>query len=229
MKRVLLLLIFVVPTTIFANESNVYDFSWLDPDKKVYVLQNRKFRKSGKLYLGTTFGRSLSGAFIDSNEANVYAGFFFHEDWGIEVSYTKASGTTNNTHDGVNEQGAVAFYRKVDTAQSAMLMWSPFYSKINTFNKIFYFDWMFGAGVASVTTLDNRLQFEDTTDETLTSESNTGMTWMSGFRFFISDSWSTRLDFRAIHVNADTYVDEDETKKRWSHFYSINLGLNFTF
>lgn len=224
------ILLFLALTTItYASESNVYDFSWLDPDKEVYVLQNRKFRKSGKLYVGGTYGNTISGAFIDSSDFNFHAGYFFHEDWGLEVSYSKASGKTNKTHDGVNEQaGAVAFYRKIDSSQSAMLMWSPFYSKINTFNKIFYYDWLFGAGFASITTLDNREEFNND-DSTLTSESNTTFSWMTGFRFYITDSWSFRMDVRAIHLNAEMVIDDDDSEKQWSHYYNFNLGMNFTF
>ncbi len=43
---------------LVASEKNVYDFSWLDQDKEVYVLQNRKFRKKNKLYVGAMAGRA---------------------------------------------------------------------------------------------------------------------------------------------------------------------------
>jgi hypothetical protein len=37
----------------------------------------------------------------------------------------------------------------------AMIKWSPFYGKINTFNKIIYFDWAFGLGMGSFETESN--------------------------------------------------------------------------
>lgn len=231
MKRILSLILLFTTTFVFAAEDSMYDFSWLDKDKEVYVLQNRKFRKKSNVYIGGTVGRSVSGAFIDSSEINLLAGYFFSEDWGIELSYTKADGSENKTSDSVNAQGSVPFYRKIDTATSAMLMWSPFYSKINTFNKIFYYDWMFGAGVANVSTLDNRNEFPggSSADE-LTTESLSGFAWMTAIRFYISPSWSTRVDFRATHVNADSAVNgETDTEKRWSNYYNFNLGLNYTF
>jgi len=217
----------------FASEGSVYNFSWLDKDKEVYVLQNRKFRKNGSFYVGGTAGKAVSGAFVDSYEGSLYGGYFFKEDWGIEVSYTKASGDTNATYDGVKSQGTVPFFRKIDTSMSAMLMWSPFYSKINTFNKIFYFDWLFGVGVTSVTSMDNRNGFESNSDsDSLTTETNTGLTWMSGLRFYISESWSTRLDFKASHLNADSQVKSGsttETEKKWAHYYNVGIGLNYAF
>lgn len=230
MKRILSLIFLSITSFVFAAEDSVYDFSWLDQDKEVYVLQNRKFRKKGSIYLGGTLGRSVAGAFIDSNEANGVIGFFFSEDWGLELSYTKASGVENKTSDSVHAQGTVPYYRKIDTATTAMLMWSPFYSKINTFNKIFYYDWMFGVGYASTSTLDNRNEFfgGSNADE-LTSESVGGVAWMTALRFYMSPSWSTRLDFRGMHLNADSQITLTESEKRWSHYYNINVGLNYTF
>lgn len=210
----------------------MYDFSWLDKDKEVYVLQNRKFRKSGHFYIGGTLGKSVNGAFIDSYEGNLLMGYFFKENWGLEISYTKAEGTKNNTSKSVEAQSATPFFRKVDTSTAAMITWAPFYSKINTFNKIFYYDWMFGLGAATVSTIDNRNQFSSATSSAFdeTKESLSGVAWMTAIRIYITPNWSSRIDFRATHVNADAAIeDEFDTKKRWSHYYNFNLGLNYTF
>jgi outer membrane beta-barrel protein len=230
MKRLLSLIIILTTSFVFAAEDSMYDFSWLDQDKEVYVLQNRKFRKKGNLYIGGTGGKSLAGAFIDSTEVNLLGGYFFSEDWGIELSYTKANGETNTTHDAVKLGAAVAYFRKIDTATSAMLLWSPFYSKINTFNKIFYYDWMFGAGVSSMATEDNRNEFiTGPNKDVLTKETISGFTWMTAIRVYISPSWSTRLDFRASHLNADYALQGKSSEKRWAHYYNFNAGLNYTF
>lgn len=229
MKLLGILLLTTLSLQAFSSENNVYDFSWLDPDKKVYVLQNRKFRKSGKFYLGTTFGRSVSGAFIDSMEANVYTGYFFKEDWGIELSYTKSSSSTNSTHDAVNLAGAVAFYRALDTVTTAHLVWSPFYSKINTFNKIFYYDWLFGLGFSSYTSMDNRNEFGVTNKSELTKDSGIGVSWFTGMRFFINENWSSRVDFTGMHTNADRALGVDDLEKSMFHYYHFRLGINYTF
>ena len=34
------------PTVLPASEKDLYNFLWLDPDKKVYVLQNKIHKKS---------------------------------------------------------------------------------------------------------------------------------------------------------------------------------------
>lgn len=213
----------------------MYDFSWLDKDKEVYVLQNRKFRKNSKLYLGTTFGKSLSGAFVDRYTSSFYGGYFFSENWGLEVSYNKASNQTNATHDAVKEAGTVAFYRKIESDITAHLVWSPFYSKINTFNKIVYYDWLFGLGISSLTTKDNRNQFVNKDEFDEVEESTTAFSWFTGFRFFVTESWSMRVDFKGIHSQADRAIGDNtvaakfKVQESWFHYYDFKLGLNYTF
>lgn len=233
MKFIISLICLFSSVQLVASEKNVYDFSWLDQDKEVYVLQNRKFRKNKKLYLGAMVGAQLNGAFIDSNEFSAHGGFFFKEEWGVEFAYTSASGSTNVTHDGVNEQGTQAYYRKIESSVGAMVLWAPFYAKINTFNKIFYYDWMFGAGAASVTTLDNRLEFGSSATSDLTSETVMAPTWMTNFRFYITQDWSAEMRFEGLHINADVARQDasnnERTEKQWTHYYDFKLGLNYTF
>lgn len=237
MKRILSLIGIVIFSTVisprngYAAENNVYDFSWLDKEKEVYVLQNRKFRKKGTFYVGGTYGQSVSGTFIDSSEFNVLAGFFFSEDWGLEFSYLSAEGTENKTYESIQAQSAVAFFRQIESATTAMLVWSPFYSKINTFNKIFYYDWMFGLGLSNVSTTDNRKEFSGGADSNqLVEEDLSGVAWMTALRFYINENWSSRIDFRGMHLNADAAINgENDTKKRWTNYYTINFGINYAF
>lgn len=235
MNKLLGLLLFSICTISYASEKSMYDFSWLDKDKEVYVLQNRKYRKKQKVYIGTTFGKSLSGAFVDRYTGSFYGGYFFNENWGLELSYDKASNSTNATHDAVKQAGTVAFYRSIDSAMTAHVVWSPFYSKINTFNKIIYYDWLFGLGMSSLTTKDNRNEFRQSSadSEVLTEESTTALSWFTGFRFFISESWSARVDFKGTHSNADRAIEAGsnsfDIEKSWFHYYDFKLGLNYTF
>jgi outer membrane beta-barrel protein len=221
---------------VFADEKSLYEFSWLDKDKEVYVLQNRKFRKDGSLYVGGTIAKTLSGAFIDSYGGTVRGGYFLKEDWGFEFVYGKNSGQENDTANGVKEQGTVPFYRKIDSYTGAMLMWSPFYSKINTFNRIFYFDWMFGLGVANIKTLDNRNKFDTSSTDfnQLTSENSFGALWNTGFRFYISENWSLRLDFTGLNYKAAKTkkaqgAGSTTTADKIFSNYDLGLGLNYTF
>ena len=233
MKKLAVLLVSLfVSTIVIADEKSFYNFSWLDKDKEIYVLQNRRFRKDGNFYVGATGGKTLNGAFIDSYGGTLRAGYFFREDWGIELLYGKNTGSENGTAKGVLEQGTVPYYRKIDSYAGGMVMWAPFYSKINTFNRIFYYDWMFGVGAATITTQDNRLRFENQSDKKLTNENSVGALWNTGFRFYISDSWSLRLDFTGLTYQANKTKKSggvvSESKSLFSNF-DLALGLNYTF
>ena len=56
----------LLSTSLMASESSLYDFSWLDKDKEVYVLQNRQFHKKGTMNLALGGGMTVSGAFVDA-------------------------------------------------------------------------------------------------------------------------------------------------------------------
>lgn len=235
MKNIFLVLVCAfLSSAVMASERSVYDFQWLDKDKEVYVLQNRKFRKAEKVYVGVNGVKTLSGAFVNSYGVSARAGYFLREDWGIEFAFGKNSGSENDTAKGVREQGTVPFYRKVNQYMGAMVVWSPFYSKINTFNQVFYFDWMFGAGAASIKTADNRNKFVAGADTNqLTEENNMGAIWNTGFRFYINDHWSLRVDFTGLHYKANktTKTQSGPVSKSSNLFsnYDLGLGLNYTF
>jgi outer membrane beta-barrel protein len=235
-KNLLVLLMLLLSMSLIASEKSLYNFSWLDNDKEIYVLQNRKFRKDGNLYLGATAAYNLSQPFLDAFGGTVRGGYFFSEDWGLEFLYGKNSNNENDTAKGVKEQGTVPFYRSIDSFMGATIMWSPFYSKINTFNKVFYFDWMFGLGIGSISTKDNRNKFDTTaTDQDeLTQENHIGALWNTGFRFYLNESWSLRLDltgqaYKADKTNKTQAATETTKASKVYNNYDLGLGLNYAF
>jgi hypothetical protein len=157
-----LLLSLTLSTQAFASEKDIYEFSWLDPDKEVYVLQNKKYKKAGHFHVNAGGGITTSGAFVSSTAIQGRVGYFISEDWGLEGIYSKNSGKENDTAQGVRNvngggTGTTPFRRIVDSYMGAMIIWAPFYSKINTFNKIVYMDWIFGLGYAQLKEHNNKL------------------------------------------------------------------------
>ncbi len=201
------LIAFLCITSIFALETDLYDFSWLDKDKEVYVLQNRKFRKINRFYVTAGYGMTTSGSFVDATSIQARAGYFFTENYGFEFVYSLNSGEENEAAKSVRSSsagaGTIPFRRIVDGYYGAMFMWSPFYSKINTFNKIIYVDFLFGLGLATLTETNNRDQFV-TSDPFAAEvqESHTGILWNFGAKFFVNTSWSVRFDLNAVHYQA---------------------------
>ena len=139
-----------------ADEKDLYDFMWLDPDKKVYVLQNKVHKKARTVYANVGYAMGLSSNFQDTSGIHANFGYYISEEWAIEGLYTKYSNSDNEALENLKRlNGSIPFIRKTDSNYGLMAKWSPFYGKINTFNKIFYFDWSFGLGIGKLNTTSN--------------------------------------------------------------------------
>ena len=139
-----------------ADEKDLYDFMWLDPDKKVYVLQNKVHKKANTVYANIGYGTGLSSNFQDTSMIHANTGYFFTEELGVELMYTKYSNKDNDALANLKKlNGSIPFIRQTESNFGVLAKWSPFYGKINTFNKIFYFDWSFGLGVGKLNTKSN--------------------------------------------------------------------------
>jgi outer membrane beta-barrel protein len=218
---------------IIAAEKDIYEFSWLDPDKEVYVLQNRKFRKAERLYVNAGGGITTSGAFVDSTSIQGRAGFFMTEGFGVEGIFAKNSGKENATAAGVRSStggSATPFRRIVDNYWGVMATWSPFYSKTNTFNSIVYMDWIFGVGYAQLTEKNNKLDFSldaiIAASHTPTTESHSGLIWEAGLMFYLNQNFTLRTDLTAIHYSATNVKTAGSSLK--SNF-DATVSLGFTF
>jgi outer membrane beta-barrel protein len=227
-----LLLSLALSSQAFASEKDIYEFSWLDPDKEVYVLQNRKFRKSGHVHVNAGWGMTTSGAFVDSSAVQGRLGYFVSEDFGFEGLYSKNSGKENDTAKGVRSVGTqgtgeVPFRRIVDNYWGIMALWSPFYSKINTFNKIVYMDWIFGVGYSQLKEKNNKLAFQSAALKDVESvESHSGIIWEAGLKFYLDQSFSIRTDLTAVHYSANNISTPGTTLK--SNFdATVSLGYSF--
>lgn len=229
----LVLFILTFTTNLFASEKDVYEFSWLDPDKEVFVLQNRKYRKAEKAYVNLGGGITTSGAFVDSTSLQGRLGYFLTEDYGLEVLYAKNSGAENDTAKGVRNSGGggtgtTPFRRIVESYMGGMFLWSPFYSKINTFNSIVYMDWIFGLGYAQLKEKNNKLRFTlgQIAEGQETSESHSGIIWEAGLKFYISESFNIRTDLTAIHYSADNIAT---TGSSYKSNFDATVSLGYTF
>lgn len=218
-----------------AGEQSVYDFSWLDKDKEVFVLQNRKFRKAMSPYLTLGGGMTTSGAFVDSYYFQGRAGMFVQEEWGLEFLYTKAQGSENETYDSVENinntgAGATAFRRIVDNYWGVAVLWSPFYAKINTFNSIAYMDWIIGAGIGQLTEHNNKESIRESTPLADTTETHLGGFWETSLKFWVSQNWSVNLDLVGFYYQADKAQNiENENTKAFYSNYDLGLSLSYNF
>ena len=236
LSRLCLLLVFLgFSGEAFSLEGDTYSFDWLDPDKEVYVLQNRKYRKRGRLYFNAGGGVTTSGAFVDATVLQGRVGYFVRESLGFEFIYSKNNGEENDTAKGVrNEEGiggSVPFRRIVDNYSGGMLMWSPFYTKINTFNKIIYGDWLIGLGYAKLEEKNNE---NEVLDQGLRSGpdsnvSHDGILWNLGMKIYLSRSLEFRVDLTTIFFQADKVGEDNSDKKSWNSNWDAIVSLGYSF
>lgn len=216
----------------FADESDTYNFTWLDQDKEVYVLQNRKYRKKGKVHVNLGGGLNISGAFVDGTTIQGRVGYFFKESWGFEGIYAKNAEEENATADSVRNRsssGSVPFRRLTQNYMGAMFLWSPFYSKINTFNKIIYFDWIFGLGYGEIETTNNKNEFLYGSNVD-TAEKHGALLWDVGFKFYLSESWDLRLDMTVLHFKPDIVSRNSTTAgTEWTSHWDLAIGFGINF
>lgn len=235
MKILLTLLLFLASFffhafSASASTTSVYNFSWLDPDKEVYVLQNRKYRKANRLHAYAGGGKTLSGAFIDSTTLQGRVGYFATESLGFEFVYANNNGKENSTAQLLRDEGgARPFRRVIDDYMGGMILWSPFYSKINTFNKILYFDWILGLGFAKVQENNNKIEFQNQLlTAPATEERHNALMWNLGVKFFINYYASLRIDLTGTHFRAEG-PQQDNPPKSWNDYIDLAVLLGISF
>jgi outer membrane beta-barrel protein len=209
--------------SVFAkeNDDDEYNFNWLDPEKKIYVLQNRKYTKQGKLFVSALFGSGFSNPYRSTLNVEPRVGYYLTENIGVEFFYTYTSNSTNNAQRALeNASTTLPVIREIRSQMGVMLNWAPWYAKINVFNKVLYFDWFLSAGVGSMNT------FVDTRT-TVAAASNyqpqtlTGIFVGTGHQFYISQTFTARLDFSGSFYQAQVFGTSGEST--W--FSNFNLGL----
>ncbi len=157
-KILLTISIMLFSGIIKATEKDLYDFLWLDPDKKVFVLQNKIHKKANTVYFNLGIGSGLSSNFQNTSLLHSNAGYSFNETWALEGMYSTYTNKDNDDFTNLKKvTSTIPFIRNVKSNYGILAKWSPFYGKINTFNQIFYFDWAFGAGLGKINTESNAL------------------------------------------------------------------------
>lgn len=231
----LLLSVLIDISSSYAADDSDYNFSWLDPEKKIYVLQNRRYKKQGtQLYL-------LGGASLGDTYRTVYQvqprfAVWFNEDFGLETFYSARFNSPNNAYKALDQAintGGVTkspYIREVKSQFGVLFNWAPWYSKINVFNSILYFDWYFsiGAGVLS-TDIGPKVKSDPVVGSSWTSENLFAFYLGTGHLFHLNEHWKLRLDTLGHFYSAPIYgglAGAPADKSIFSNF-AINLGIGY--
>ena len=110
----------------------------------------------------------------------------------------------------------------------AMVLWSPFYSKINTFNSIIYVDWILGLGMATLTETNNREEVLNNRNVE-TQESHTGIMWNIGAKFYLTSSWHVKFDLTTVHFKATPARGDANVEDEYYSNYDLIFSLGYNF
>ena len=228
-KKLLILLMVTAYSSVWAGQDSVYDFLWLDPDKKVYVLQNKEFTKAGRAYFEVNGIINQTSIFQDTMGAQGKFGYNFTEEWGIEGFYNAYFHSDNENIDNVKLlNSGEPFVRRINNAYGLNVVWSPFFGKINTFNKIIYFDWSFAAGPAWFATESNlETVFDDSVPNSFTDESAFGFNLKTSVKFYLSQSFYINVEIYRLNFFVKT--PEDPSSKSLQNETEIALGVGWSF
>ena len=218
--------------SVQASEGDLYDFLWLDPDKQVYVLQNKVYEKQGTFYANLGYLYGISNEFQDVSGFHGSAGYYFTEEFAFEVFGNFYSNSNNESYENLARiNSTVPFVRRSESFYGGMVVWSPFYGKINTFNKIFYFDWSVGLGVGKVETESNATTAADPNMASeFTKESFTAAGIKTGLRFHATKNIHLNIEYlRTTYKAPGPTIDgiPGTSKLRANGDLIFSIGLSF--
>ncbi len=215
-------------SSLLAGEKDLYDFLWLDPDKSVFVLQNKLYPKDGSFYIDAGYLVNITSNFQDTSGVQLKAGYYFTEEWAIEFAhllYTNSSNTALDSVQAVNE--AVPFIRRPLSSTSVFAIWTPFYGKINTFNNIYYFDFGFGVGTGIYKMESNLETAEDVTTNIYESESYTPVQLKATLQFHINKNLHLSLDFLNTNYQGNTPKNKNTKEWKQNNDFILSIGASF--
>ena len=214
----------IAPDTIGSREE--YSFKWLDPDKKIYVLQNRKYIKANHLMLSALIGPGISNSYRDTAGLSFRGAYYFTEWLGLEGFYTAGFNSENKTFEALKQTAptALPIVREIRGETGVLLQYVSWYAKINVFNSILYFDWYFSGGVGTLrTALDTRLN--SASPATYTEENLTSYFLGTGQMFHLSQLFTVRLDLTSAFYRAPILGNTGASTWFSNYLFGFGLGL----
>jgi outer membrane beta-barrel protein len=203
-----------------------YSFNWLDPDKKIYVLQNRKYLKGGHALLTAMGGVGFSNPYRSTYNLDGRLAFYINETWGIEGFYTVINNSENNTVKAlaVAAPTTLPAIREIRSQYGGMIHYVPWYAKINVFNNILYFDWYFGAGAGTLSTfVDTKTKVSDA--PAYVQQDIFALFVATGHQYHLSQHFVFRVDVTGAFYQAP--INGTTGESSWYSNYNVGLGLGW--
>ena len=219
---------FLLLTNVYGSEDSLYNFNWLDDDETVYVIQNKEYPTEGRVEFNLALSDSDHTPYQSSIAYTGGLAYYVTETFSFDIMYRSYANSNNNEFEsltGTTEKKPLL--RIVDTSTFFHLNYLPFYGKINTLNKIFYFYWGIGIGVGQFDTRANYPTFTDPNKPvTYISESIVGYNTKTYFKFFLAKNWNFGLELDIFYFNAIADAEGNEDLTIYNDI-SLNFGYLF--
>jgi outer membrane beta-barrel protein len=213
----------------FAAEEDLYDFLWLDPDKAVYVLQNKIHKKENSFFLAGGFASSMNTDFQTTQGASVEVGYWLNETLALSLQHSVFSSKNDEAYKNITRVNNIEpFVRRAQSYTNLWFHWSPFYGKINTFNRIYYFDVGFALGLGALNMESNLRTLDDTNVVGVYDPESFTSLGAKGFvKFYPSER--TFISIELINNTYKAYSPGNQTNKQFKHLrdFTINFGFKF--
>jgi outer membrane beta-barrel protein len=206
------------------SEDSEYNFSWLDPDKKIYVLQNRKYTKAGHPMVSLMGGVGASNPYRSTFSVDPRLAYYINEMFGIEAFFTYTSNSPNNTIEALQIASPTTLpnIREIRAMMGAMVHFVPWYAKINVFNTILYFDWYFGAGASQVQSfVDTRTNKNSPSN--FVQQNIPALVLSTGHLYHISQRFLARFDLTGSFYQAP--INGLAGDNTWYSNFNFSFGL----
>lgn len=201
-----------------------YSFNWLDPEKKIYVLQNRKYLKAYHPIVSVLAGVGFSNPYRSTANVDGRFAFHFSEALGIELFYIYTSNAANDAAQALSTTNISPNVREIQAQYGAKLQWVPWYAKINVFDSILHFDWYFGAGAGALNTVLYSQTISGQTP-TATPQSMLGISLSTGHLYHLSQHFLVRVDLTGVFYQAASFSTSGGNT--WYSNYNFGIGLGW--
>lgn len=215
MKKLSLFILCFLSSYAFAGEKSLYEFKWLDEGEEVFVIQNKEHIKARSIAVDLSFIDSNSSPYQNTTGLSLALTYYFSEEWSMDFTYKNY-----NNEDSTDLENLLNAYsnevkpiiRRIDTAKLLHINWIPFYGKINTFNKIFFFDWGFGFGLGQFDTAGNYKTFlQKNVSITYETQTDTGFNFRSFAKFYTRSNMTFGIEYNLTGVN--TILNQDGSEE----------------
>lgn len=174
------------------------DKYWGAKDEEYGVIQNRTYSKAQKFYGSLVWGTLINDPFAQAKPVGAMLGYYFSEDFGLELSYLNHDAKRNDAVEALNkiDNSVNPNYNLVKNSMTASLTYTPFYAKMAFMNKaILYFDMGFTAGIG-MSTYDQVTKPTTSASENFNSKSAPHFELGFMQQLFVSKNVAFRLDLK---------------------------------